>query len=51
MNLFFLIYILHNIYSSCGGAGKADVTVKCVTFRVLRCKYSVGGEHQVATSA
>ena len=28
-----------------------DVSVKCVTFKVVRCKYSVGGEHQIAEVA
>ena len=27
------------------------MTVKCVTFKVLKCKYSVGGEHQIAEVA
>lgn len=32
----------------CACAGHADVTTVCVTFRVQRCKYSVGVEHQLA---
>jgi hypothetical protein len=35
----------------CKGAGRVDVSVKCVIFKVLKCKYSVGGEHQIAEVA
>ena len=31
----------------CGCAGGVNVTVQCVSFLVLKCRYSVGYEHQV----
>ena len=40
-----------DIGGGCHAAGRVDVTVKCVTFKVLKCKYSVGGEHQIAEVA
>jgi hypothetical protein len=42
--------ICFSVTDECGGctcAGGRNTTVQCVVFKVVKCKYSVGNEHQV----